>query len=118
MGRVVRFKDDNSACWARVDWESGEPAFISIAQSGVLIKRSRLGLFGTILYSEPDIHSVVAMSRVIDDHILDDSIVLDMPPGLNSPVLCSFTSLAVATDSAISFCASIGEAKRLVAKGE
>jgi hypothetical protein len=39
-------------CGATIRLESGEPCFLSIAQSGVLVKRSRSGFFGAVLYNE------------------------------------------------------------------
>lgn len=117
MGKLIRFQDDGRACYARVNWETGEPAFISIAQSGVLIKRSRLGILGTKLYNERDIHNCVAMSRVLDNHILSDESFSLLPKGLTGAVLRSFTRLAIETTSAVEFCTKIGEAKRLVLKG-
>ena len=117
MGKLNRFQDDERACYSRVDWESGEPAFISIAQNGVLVKRSKLGLFGAKIYSEQDIHDCVAMSRVLDEEILKDESLLLLPIELTSPVLQSFTRLAIETRSAAEFCAAIGAAKGLILKG-
>jgi hypothetical protein len=117
MGKVIRFQDDGKACYSRVDWESGDPAFISVAQVGVLVKRSRLGILGVKLYDETDIHNCVAMSRVLDNHILSPSSISSLPPGLNGPVLQSFTRLAIEATSAVEFCTHIGEARRLVLQG-
>jgi hypothetical protein len=39
-------------CGATVRLESGEPCWLSIAQSGVLVKKSRSGLFGAVRYHE------------------------------------------------------------------
>jgi hypothetical protein len=117
MGRLVRFMDGSGGCWSRVDWESGEPAFVSISQRGVLVKRSRLGFMGAKLYIETDIHNCVAMSRVLDDHILSDDSLQHVPPGMVGAVLQSFTRLALETQSALDFCSKIGHARQLVLKG-
>lgn len=117
MGTLVRFQDNSAGCFARVDWESGEPAFISIAQTGVLIKRSRLGFFGAKLYDEQDIHDCVATSRVLDDEILSRISLIALPADLTSPVLQSFTRLALETKSAAEFCAKIGTARQRVRAG-
>lgn len=117
MGKLIRFQDDQHGCWARVDWENGEPVWISIAQSGVLAKRSRIGFFGTKLYDERNIHDCVAMSRVLDDQILKEESLIALPRALTSPILQSFTRLALETRSAVEFCAAIGAARQLVLRG-
>lgn len=117
MGTLIRFQDDQRGCFSRVDWESGEPAFISIAQTGVLVKRSRMGLFGMKLYVETDIYDCAAMSRVLDEQVLGAESLLAIPNGLFSPVLQSFTRLAMETKSAAEFCTAIGGARRLVRGG-
>lgn len=117
MGCLVRYQDDTSGCWSRVNWENGEPAFVSISQEGVLVKRSRLGFLGTKLYVERDIHQCVAMSRVLDEHILNSSSLGLIPDGLTGAVLVSFTRLAIETKSASEFCMRLGEARQLVLRG-
>lgn len=117
MGTLIRFQDNSTGCFARVDWENGEPAFISIAQSGVMVKRSKLGLFGVKLYNEQNIHECVAMSRVLDDEILKPASLGALPGDLASPVLQSFTRLALETQSAAQFCAKIGAAQQRVRAG-
>jgi hypothetical protein len=117
MGTLNRYQDNGRACFSRVDWESGEPAFISVSQSGVLVKRSNLGFFGAKLYDERNIHDCVAMSRVLDDNVLTPESRLTLPEDLASPVLQSFTRLAIQTRSAAEFCVAIGGARQLVLKG-
>ncbi len=117
MGMMIRFQDNSSGCFARVDWESGEPALISIAQTGVLVRRSRLGIFGTKLYDGQNLHDCVAMSRVLDNELLSPESLVALPPDLTSPVLQSFTRLALETKSAAEFCAKIGAARQCVLAG-
>jgi hypothetical protein len=117
MGKLIRFQDDDRGCFSRVDFESGEPAFISVAQSGVLVKRSKLGLLGAKLYVASDIHDCAAISRVLDEQVLRSDSLMAVPQGLHSPVLESFTRLALESKSAADFCAAIGEARRRVLAG-
>jgi len=112
VGKLIRYIDDARACFSRVDWRSREAAFISIAQTGVLIKRSRYGIFGAKLYVETDIHSCMEMSRVLDNVILSKSSSLRLPKTLADPVLRSFTRLAIETNSAVEFRTRIEEANR------
>ena len=108
MGRLIRFVDSpNGACWSRVDIESGEPVWISIAQNGVLVKRSRLGLFGAKLYEEQDIHKCVDVGRVLNAQIVEYS----TPSGMTNLMLRAFTQVALEAASAADFCARIGKAR-------
>lgn len=117
MGKLIRYIDDARACFARVDWISRESAFISIAQTGVLIKRSRYGIFGAKLYVETNINNCLEMSRVLDNVILSRRSLSYLPKALTDQVLRSFTRLAIETNSALEFRTGIEEAKRLVLEG-
>jgi hypothetical protein len=118
MGNIVRFAYNDDVCWSRVDWENGVPVYISIAKNGVLVKKTNPGVFGKKLYGETDIHACVAISRVLDNHILIDESFPLVPDGLTSPVLVSFTRLALQTNSSEEFCAKINDAKQLVLQGK
>src|SRR5271169_5701303 len=51
--QILHFADSKrGGCGATVRLETGEPCWLSIAQSGVMVKKSRFGLFGAVLYSE------------------------------------------------------------------
>lgn len=39
MGKLVRFEDSATGCFARVDLESRDPLFINVAQTGVLVRQ-------------------------------------------------------------------------------
>ncbi len=58
MGILKKFKDSTFQCWSRVDLPNGDPIWISIAQTGVLIKKSKLGLKGEVLYQSKDIELI------------------------------------------------------------
>ncbi len=49
MGKLVIYMDDKTHCWSRVDLENGDPVWIIVAQTGVVVKKSRLGLMGATL---------------------------------------------------------------------
>jgi hypothetical protein len=52
--RILFFADSpRRGCGATVRFiETGEPCMMSIAQSGIWVKKSRHGLFGSVLYDE------------------------------------------------------------------
>jgi hypothetical protein len=50
---ILHFADSPKlGCGANVRFANGEPCMLSIAQSGVWVKKSRFGLFGAVLYNE------------------------------------------------------------------
>jgi len=120
-GTLVRYKDSGSQCWSRVDTPLGEPVYVSVAQSGVIVKNSNLGILGKTLYREADLDvlartamNVRAMlsekframlSRNLNGDSTVDSQVetfitsasqhLGLPSELTNSVLVSFTALAL-----------------------
>jgi len=93
MGRLIRF-EERHARYARVDLESSDPIWISIAQAGVVVKRSRLGLFGRDLYNETNLKTVVAHCRELD------KLFLAPPETMTDPVLGPFTGAALGARNA------------------
>lgn len=97
MGKLLRFADDSKGCWARVDLQSGEPIWISIARTGVLIKVSRLGLFGAKLFEESDLSKIALICQDLSER---DSRAVPLPGNMTNPVLRLMTSLALQASSA------------------
>ena len=53
MSAILDFVDrEGGARFSAVQLDSGEPVWISIARTGVLIKQSRIGLFGAVLFQD------------------------------------------------------------------
>jgi hypothetical protein len=55
MPKVLYFADPSNkrpGVGATIKLDSGEPCIVSIAQSGVRVKKTRLGFFGAVLYEE------------------------------------------------------------------
>lgn len=67
---------------------SGEPCLISIAQSGVLVKKSRFGFFGTILYNETNPIKAVTTAEALE-FLFPDKIIPDV---FTDRVLISFVN--------------------------
>jgi len=110
MGTLLRFMDSQGmACWSRVDLESGEPVFISIAQGSVLVRRSRLGILGVKLYEENNIHNCVKVAYALDMQIRHYL----TPPGMTNAVLRVFTQVALESRNAADLCVRIGQAIRI-----
>ena len=52
MGTVLRHTRQITSSWAALRLDDGSPCFVSVANTGVLIKKSRLGLFGKIVFKQ------------------------------------------------------------------
>jgi hypothetical protein len=50
MAKLIKFMDGKLSCWSRVDLDNGEPIWISVAHSGVLVKKSKWGILGEKIY--------------------------------------------------------------------
>ena len=65
-------------CGATVVLESGEPCLLSIAQSVILVKRSKHGIFGATLYNEKNVYinarRTGALAYLFPDKQVPDSI--------------------------------------------
>jgi len=119
-GTLVRYKDSSSQCWSRVDTTSGDNIWISVARSGVVVKNSNVGLFGRKLYDCSDVDVITRHSMNIDAFLvpsirnrffqvgMKDEVfeimseirnAYNLPPDLQSPILASFTAIALNTYS-------------------
>ncbi len=52
MTKLHSYKDSGSGCFANIRMDNGDPCFISVAQTGVRVRKSRLGFFGAKLYDK------------------------------------------------------------------
>lgn len=50
MGRLLFHTRKKTTSWAVIGLDSGESCHISVAHTGVIVKRSRLGLLGRVLF--------------------------------------------------------------------
>ena len=46
MTTIHSYKDSKTQLWANIRLDNNDLVFISVAQTGVLIKNSKLGIFG------------------------------------------------------------------------
>jgi hypothetical protein len=95
----VRFIDSARGCWSRVDLLDGSPLYISAAKTGVLVKISRLGVFGPKLFKEEDVDRLARMCETINSQILSYS----TPDSMKNPVLRLFTQIALDSASPSDF---------------
>jgi hypothetical protein len=103
-GKLIRFKDSKTGCWSRVD--NADPIYISVAQEGILIRRSRLGILGPILYRSKDLTETARICAELNSSIDEYA----TPPQIQNPVLMLFTQLALESGSAAQLSARIASA--------
>jgi hypothetical protein len=67
MTRLHSFKDGKFGCYANVRLDNGDPIFISVAQTGVLVKKSRIGFFGPKLYESRTVYDAAKTAEALHD---------------------------------------------------
>ena len=82
--------------------------WISIAQSGIIIKRSRLGLFGATLYKETVLTNFVPLAQALYSMATE----LTTPPNMTTAVLKAFTHTAISSKTSAEMCEKIAKAKK------
>jgi hypothetical protein len=105
---TILFFADSPArgCGATVRLASGEPCMMSIAQSGILVKKSRYGLFGVVLYSEKNAYvnaqRIGALAYLFPER--------RFPDGISHPALRAFLNAILHCGSAAEVCITLNEA--------
>jgi hypothetical protein len=102
MARLHSYKDSRTGCYANIRMDNGDPCFISVAQSGVMVKKSRIGLLGAKLYEQGTYDA--AMTAKALAYLLEETLA---PEDITNPVLKSFTN-------AVLHCSTLAEATRIL----
>jgi len=73
MTELIRFLDDDrKGRWANIRMDNGDPCWVSIAQTGILEKKSKVGFLGAILYEEKDIYKAAKNAQALSDKYLNN----------------------------------------------
>lgn len=91
MSSMRSFQDNGRTCFANLRMDDGAPCFISVARSGVLVKKSKTGLTGAKLYNETDISRVAKTTMALLNLYPDQR----APAGITNPVLMAFVNAAL-----------------------
>jgi hypothetical protein len=102
MVKLHSYQDSRTGCYANIRMDNGDPCFISVAQSGVLVKKSRIGLLGAKLY-EKGVYEAAMTGKALA-YLLDQMLA---PEEMTNPVLKSFTN-------AVLHCSTLAEATRIL----
>lgn len=91
LGRLNHFKDSATQCYANVTLADGAPVFVSVADSGVRIKRSKFGILGEKLFDRDFEFSSDKALRIIGHFGAVDWLPVEM----TNTALRAFTQLAM-----------------------
>jgi hypothetical protein len=104
MTELIRFfDDDHKGRWANIVMDNGDPCWVSIAQTGVLVKKSKIGLFGAKLYEEKNIYKAAKTAKSLNIQYPDDI----TPTEMWNPVLKSIVN-------AVLHCHNLAEVTRIL----
>lgn len=94
--------------WARVELENGDPIWISVAQTGVLVKRSKMGLMGAKLFEVSNVYEAARTGMLLDAAISN----YETPPEMTNLVLKAFTQTAMNCSTSAEVAIKLNEALR------
>ena len=66
MTEMHSYQDNKFGCCANIRMNNGDPVWIGIAQTGVVIKKSKVGLFGPKLFVSRDTYHAAKTAEVLD----------------------------------------------------
>ena len=103
--KLILYRDTRNQCWSRVDLASGEPIYISVARSGIVVKRSSFGLLGAKIY-QSNIHSAAMTAQALDAQTRSYL----TPEDMTNPALRAFTQAALEARSSAELASRLNEA--------
>lgn len=106
MGKLIGYSDSKTTCWSRIELLNGDSIFISVAQAGVLVKKSKLGIMGAKLFNESNVYKAAMTAKSLNSQIAEYSIPSDM----TNPVLRAFTQACLECKSAVEVSVRLNEA--------
>jgi hypothetical protein len=108
--KILYFGDSSKrGCGATVILESGEPCLLSIAQSGILVKESRHGIFGATLYNEKIVYINARRTGALA-YLFPDK---QFPDSISNLSLRAFFNAILHCHSANDVCTTLNEAIQL-----
>lgn len=89
MPRLLRFSE-KVGCGMTIRLDSGEPCLISVAQTGVLVKRPRFVFLGATLYNERNVYRAAETGMALARRFPTNK----LPVQIGNPVLRAFANAA------------------------
>jgi hypothetical protein len=75
-------------CWSLVEMDTGENCWISIARTGLVIKESRIGFFGRVVFRVDDVDDLARLAVSLSEMQYEDL----TPDDMTNPVLKLITN--------------------------
>jgi len=85
---LLRFKDNKAMCFSSLRMDNGDPCFISVAQTGVRVKKSKSGMFGPILFDNKNVYESANYAKALC-YLYPENM---LPTGFTNNVLMAFTN--------------------------
>lgn len=111
MAFLKAYKDTGGQCWATLRTARNEPIWIGVAQTGVMVKKSKIGLFGRKLFASSDVTHAATVAQNLDDILMDTFLPEDCY--ITNPVLEAFVKAAIASNTLEELCVKIANAEVL-----
>ena len=96
MSGLHSFRNNGSGCFANVRMDNGDPVFIRVEQTGVVVKKSISGLLGPKLYRSQTVDEATTTAEALAQ-LFPKRVT---PPWITNPVLRSFINAALHCSSA------------------
>lgn len=96
MKHRLKFRENKTFAWSRIDLENGEPIWIHATRKGILIKKSRSGFTGPTLFKKNNLSKIEKKIQLIDQRITE----IDSAFEISGTVLRVFTHLALLSKAA------------------
>jgi hypothetical protein len=103
MTKLHNYKDGKTGCFANILMDDGDPCFISVAHTKVLVKKSNIGMLGEMLFQENEVYKAGNTAKALK-FLYPERLT---PDGITNPVLNAFTN-------AVLHCSNLGEVTRVL----
>jgi hypothetical protein len=107
--KVIYFADVSNGRPGRgatIRLDSGESCLISVAQTGVRVKKSRFGFIGAVLYNEKNVYKAAATAKALSERFPNSL----LPPGFSDPVLSAFANAVLHCSTCAEVAVTLNEA--------
>jgi hypothetical protein len=109
MPKVLFFAEPSNGrpgLGATIRLDSGEPCLISIAQTGVRVKKTRFGFLGPVLYNEENVYRAAATARALSERFPNNL----LPAEFSNPVLRAFANAVLHCSTCAEVAVTLNEA--------
>ena len=92
MTKLFKYLDDGvKGCWSNIRMDNDDPCWIGIADTGVLVKKSKIGLLGRKIYDKGPIINQYEIAEKLHEKFPKDL----TPSDITHPILKAFTNAAL-----------------------